>query len=99
MINNTGQKLRSLRGKRTLQEVADAANITPAALSNYEQGIRTPRPEVMVRLAKYFGKSVGWLFFDEKSHKTCDIDALRDIDEHGLVATHEREEELNENEL
>jgi transcriptional regulator with XRE-family HTH domain len=59
----TGEKLKALRGNRTLKEVAESIGITPSALCNYESGIRVPRDEVKIRLANYYKKSVSSIFF------------------------------------
>lgn len=62
-MNEIGKKLRELRGKMTQKEVSEAIGITPTALSNYEQGIRIPRDDVKKRIAHFYGKSVGEIFF------------------------------------
>lgn len=62
------KKLITLRGGRTQEEVAEAVGISRTALSNYEQGLRIPRDEIKIKLAKYFEKSVSEIFFDEKVH-------------------------------
>lgn len=58
-----GKKLITLRGEKSQQEVAEAAGITQAALSMYERGERIPRDAVKIKLAEYYGKTVGDLFF------------------------------------
>lgn len=55
--------MKELRGDRTQEEVAKALEISNSALSAYEQGERTPRDEVKIRIAKYYGKSVQDIFF------------------------------------
>lgn len=57
------ERLRKLRGEKSLSEVAMDIGITPAALSNYEQGIRIPRDEIKLKIAKYYKKSVEYIFF------------------------------------
>lgn len=59
-----GNKLRELRGSKSMADVANALGITPSAVGNYEQGIRIPRDEIKKKIAEYFGKSVGEIFFD-----------------------------------
>ena len=59
----TGEKLLRLRGARTLERVATDNGISVSALSMYEQNLRTPRDEVKVKLARYYGTTVGELFF------------------------------------
>ena len=57
------ERLRALRGDRSISTVAADIGITPAALSNYEQGIRIPRDEIKLKIAKYYKKSVDYIFF------------------------------------
>lgn len=58
-----GERLRKLRGKRTLKDVAKACNISPSALSMYEQGARIPRDEIKMVLAKYYNRAIQKIFF------------------------------------
>ena len=58
-----GQRLRSLRGDRTLDEVSDATGVGRSALNMYELGYRTPRDEAKIALATYYQKSVEEIFF------------------------------------
>ena len=60
-----GKKLRELRGDRTTTEVAEHVGISDSALRMYELDERVPRDGIKVRLAKFFGVSVGSLFFGE----------------------------------
>lgn len=50
-----------LRGNRTIEEVAAACNMTPAALQGYENG-SVPRDEIKLRLANYYGYDVVSLY-------------------------------------
>lgn len=59
-------KLRRLRGDKTQEEVADAIGVTKSAWAMYERGERTPRDEIKVKIAKYFGVTVEELFFLQK---------------------------------
>lgn len=61
-----GDKLRKLRGDRSQEEVAKAVYISDSALSSYENGDRVPRDDVKRRLAEYYGKTVGEIFFNEE---------------------------------
>ena len=65
---STGDKLRELRGKKSLQVAADAIGITKSALAMYERDERVPRDEVKVRIASYYGVSVLFLFFNGSEH-------------------------------
>ncbi len=62
------EKLRQLRGKRTLQEVCDRIGITESALSQYETGKRIPKDDFKMKLAAFYGVSIEWLFFDQACH-------------------------------
>lgn len=66
----TGEILRRLRGNRPVSVVADAVDITERALRSYERGERTPRDEVKQRIADYYHRSVGYIFFTRTDHKT-----------------------------
>ena len=63
-----GKKIKTMRGTKTQEEIASACGITTSSLSMYETGRRIPRDEIKVRLAAYFGVSIGELFFEENSH-------------------------------
>ena len=62
-----GEKLRKLRLRegKSQTEVARAVFISDSALSSYENEDRIPRDDVKQRLANYFGKTVGEIFFNE----------------------------------
>ena len=63
--------LRILRGEKSRREVAEAIDGTFSALQMYENGSRIPRDETKVKIAQYFGKTVGEIFFDEEPHVLC----------------------------
>lgn len=58
-----GTRLRMLRGDKTIREVAKECGISYSALAMYENGHRTPKDEVKVKLARYYNTSVEALFF------------------------------------
>lgn len=66
--NDLGALLRDLRGEKSLDEVAGAVGVTVAAISNYENNIRVPRDEIKQKLATFYGKTVGEIFFNQQSH-------------------------------
>lgn len=68
-MNNIGDFLIYLRGEKSRLEVANACGITVSALSNYENNLRIPRDEIKIRLASYYGKTVGEIFFAEENHE------------------------------
>lgn len=59
------RKLVLLRGSKTREEVASDLKISCSALGMYEQGNRIPRDEIKIKIANYYGKSVGEIFFNE----------------------------------
>ena len=65
-----GEKLRELRGDKTLAKVAEDLGITISALSNYENDIRTPRDAMKIKIAEYYKKSVQSIFFAKEVHST-----------------------------
>lgn len=60
------EKLKALRGNRSMTAVAAAVGVSASALSMYECGKRVPRDEVKIALSNYYNVSVGELFFDQK---------------------------------
>ena len=60
-----GERLKNLRGDRTIRQAASDLGISPSALSMYELGERAPRDNVKKKLADYYGTTVGALFFAE----------------------------------
>lgn len=67
-MNSAGAILRRLRGTTPREVVADAVGISVSALGMYEQGRRTPRDEVKIKLARFFGVGVETIFFASKTH-------------------------------
>ena len=59
-----GEYLRTLRGERTVEEVSDALGLCRSAVSMYESGSRTPRDDIKIRIAAYYGKTVQDIFFN-----------------------------------
>ena len=64
-------RLVTARGAKSQTEVANGVGISTSALSMYESGERIPRDEVKEALARYYGLTVGFLFYGEKVHETC----------------------------
>lgn len=57
-----GDKLRNLRGSKSVKEVCFACGISETALNAYENNERVPRDEVKLRLANYYGVKITDLF-------------------------------------
>ena len=53
------EKLRKLTGNKSRQEGAEAVS----ALAMYEAGERVPRDEIKIKLAKFYNRSVNYIFF------------------------------------
>ena len=64
MSETTGQRLRRLRGKRTLKEASDGIGIAPTTLAMYEYDKRSARDDIKKRIAQYYGRSVAYIFFN-----------------------------------
>ena len=62
---NCGEKLKKLRGKKTLEQMAKEVGVTASAWAMYEKNERTPRDEVKIKIAQYFKKSVQELFYEK----------------------------------
>lgn len=65
-------RLIELRGNKPREEVAKACDISVSALAMYEQGQRIPRDDIKVKLAKYYKRTVQFIFYN-KNDTICDI--------------------------
>lgn len=65
-----GRRLTELRGEKTQKEAAKGLGISASALSMYENGERIPRDNIKIRMASFYGKSVGDIFFAPVTHET-----------------------------
>ena len=63
------EKLRKLRGNKSRQEVAEACGISVSALAMYEAGERVPRDEIKIKLAKFYNRSVNYIFHTRTQSK------------------------------
>lgn len=59
-----GARLAKLRGSRSQSEVASAIGVSRSAVCNYEAGVRVPRDEIKVALAKYYRTTVAKIFYN-----------------------------------
>ena len=57
-----GERLKRLRGSRTIKEVSEALGVSESALSMYENGARVPRDEIKIKLANYYKKTIQFIF-------------------------------------
>ena len=58
-----GQRLKTLRGSRTLEEVGEALGVSSMAVSLWERGERVPSDAMKVAIAAYYKKSVMAIFY------------------------------------
>lgn len=60
-----GQRIKNLRESKGMTQEAfcNAVGITQPALSNYETGLRIPRDEVKLRIARCFDTSIEAIFY------------------------------------
>ncbi|EOY7170439.1 helix-turn-helix domain-containing protein [Clostridioides difficile] len=68
-MNSISEKLKYLRDlkKLTQKEVANSIGVTTSAYGFYEQGKRTPSPELIVKLAEYFNVTTDYLLGHTKT--------------------------------
>ena len=59
-----GERLKTLRGEMSREEVAVKLGVTAQAVYNYEAGVRVPTDELKSKIAAIFGKTVQEIFFD-----------------------------------
>ena len=64
---SVGIKLKAMRGSRLQAKVAADLGISKSAIAMYENGERVPKDDIKIAIAKYYGTTVGSLFFDERS--------------------------------
>lgn len=60
----TGEKLRKLRGNKTKAEIATAIGVSESSYIKYERDERTPSDMVKQRIADYYDRKVGSIFFN-----------------------------------
>ena len=58
-----GERLRALRGTKTLAEVGNDLNVTAMAISLWENGERMPSDDMKVKIAAYYNATVTEIFF------------------------------------
>lgn len=76
MIQGLGRRLQRLRIERNLsqKEVSNEINISATAISNYENGDRTPSVEALLTLARFYQCSTDYILGFEKYTPTASID-------------------------
>ncbi|QHQ61263.1 helix-turn-helix domain-containing protein [Anaerocolumna sedimenticola] len=67
-----GKKIRNLRQQKNIpqNDLAQILGVSKSTMSNYERNYSTPDPDILVKLAEYFGVSVDYLFdYEDSRHK------------------------------
>lgn len=63
-VKSVGERLKELRGNRSQEEIATALDIPTRTYASYEQGVRTPKDSMKIKIAKYYDESVETIFFN-----------------------------------
>lgn len=58
-----GKRLSELRAEKTQKEVAEAIGVKQSTYSMYESGERIPSDEVKIKIARYYKKTVQFIFY------------------------------------
>lgn len=58
-----GKILTELRGNESREEISKRIGVSVSAWQMYENGQRIPKDEIKVKIASYFEKSVGEIFY------------------------------------
>ena len=69
-IAETMKSLREGRGE-TIEETAQAIEVSSSAIAMYETGKRIPRDEIKIRIAEHYDVTVESIFFPIKQHDAC----------------------------
>lgn len=82
MDYNFGDRLKELRLQNglTQKDLGDRIGVTKSVVSYYEQQMRTPSPEILIKLAALFHVTSDYLLGIEKG-KSVDITGLDSDDE------------------
>lgn len=67
-MKEINQTMKRLRGNKSQRKVANELKIPVSTYAMIELGNRFPRPDLQLKLAKYFGTTVDELFFNRKNH-------------------------------
>ncbi len=78
-FGNTLKELRKNAGL-TQQELADRIWVSKAAVSYYEQSLRCPSPEILVKISQALHVSTDYLLGLEDKKQVIDVSGLNDED-------------------
>lgn len=68
-MKEIGNKLKELRGNKSMTEVSQQTGISEKSLYAYENGTRIPSDEKKFILANYFNTTIEFLFFEHFVNK------------------------------
>lgn len=98
---NFGQLLKELRQQAglTQKQLGERLWISKATVSYYEQSLRYPSPEILVKIANVFHVSTDYLLGRESKAQTLDVTDLTDEDIALLnsMIKHLRRKNINKN--
>ncbi|CEO11375.1 transcriptional regulator [[Clostridium] sordellii] len=77
-MSNLSNRLKLLRNEKNVmqKDIANYLNITTSAYGFYEQGKRTPTPEILSALAEYFDVSVDYLIGRVDTKQICNKNSV-----------------------
>ena len=64
MLTGYGAKIKTLRGKESRAELAEAIGVSESAVAMYENEERMPRDKTKMAIAKHFDTTVQAIFFE-----------------------------------
>lgn len=65
MALSAGDKMRTLRGNKSQEQVAEDLGIPVSTYASYEQGARIPRDSMKRKIADYYNRTVQFIFFSK----------------------------------
>lgn len=81
-MSDFGTALKELRRRAgiTQKELADKLGVSKATVSYYEQSLRSPSPDILVKISQVFHVSTDFLLGLESKKQTLDITGLSNED-------------------
>jgi transcriptional regulator with XRE-family HTH domain len=74
-----GQRLKTLRGSKTLDVWSALAQVSRSNWVDYEHERRSPNLETLLKIAQLSGHSIHWIATGELPPKGIDFDLLKDV--------------------
>lgn len=85
-MSNLGDRIKTLRAAKniTQQDLAHRLGITKSVISAYENSIRYPSYDILIKLSNIFGVSTDYLLGCSKG-KTIDVTGLKQNEIDGII--------------